>query len=817
MTNLRTESTSLNLDLRITRLENGYRAEIFNVTNGQGVVEFNLPAKVIDQAARLLSPAEPDGPSTYPAAVSVDAVQAFGNWLFQTVLSRPMQGVLADRLEHNSKLYLRLNLSDAPALSRLPWEFLYYPKERHFFSLHTKTPLVRYHPPAGFRPPLALTPPLKILVMIALPKGDRRLDADQEWARLCHQLQALQEQDLITLERVAEGTGPGLKEMLKQGHYHIFHYVGCMDHSADESWLVMPSGNKGDDRVKGEPLADLLGASESLRLGVFSTYDYQSRPPDARPPNFLQTLARHALPAVVGFPVAMTEEATGILLYTLYYDLAKGSMVDAALCRARNHIFAQGNDLEWGVPHLHLCYQNGRIFDIAVSDAEGRQYRQVQHFYNEAVSALSSHNLSLALEKLRLIQLIDPAHPEAQTLLGRISRARHSLGASQSSEQTRSDLPAEFRPIQLDIEEPFTVQDERFNRVEIAFIQRDWKTAVIALEEILEDTPDSVEAAYLLQRAKQQAHLDRLYADGRALLQKGYLAEALSRFQEIQATDESAKLGQIIVALQTSVQRRAEQQQVALLYKDFQVRLYDRARAHYQAREYRQALTCLRRIQQSGGTTQNIERLAQYLERLVAREHVTPEKKSLWARVWPWLLTGVLGVALGLFVSYMFYSLVPLQPPPLTPPATRTHSGLIPVVQITPTQVPSPTPTASPTLTPTPRPQCRVVTTALNLRSGPGLTYTSLDILSRGTVLLPLGRDPAGQWIQVQVVQDRQLGWVSAGTAYVSCNMLISGLPVMSIPPTPTATATLVFAQPAATTEGGLDVEFGLEFDLHLD
>ena len=792
MTNLRTENTFLNLDLQVSELENGYRAKILNVSNDQGAVEFTLPAGVVDQAAHLLSPAEPSGLSTYPAAVSIEAVQAFGNWLFQTVFSQPMQDVLAERLEqfgqHNGKLCLRLNLSAAPTLSRLPWEYLYYPKGGHFFTLNSKTSLVRYQPLAGFRPPLSLTPPLNVLVMIALPANERRLDADQEWARLCHLLQPLQEQGLITLDRVTSGTGSDLKQKLKQGQPHIFHFVGCMDHSGEESRLALPNDKDGVDLVKGKPLAGLLGAVKTLRLAVFSTYAYQGRPAGPRQPDLLQTLSRHALPALVALPATMTEEASRVLLYTFYYTLANGAMVDEALCRARNHILAHGNDVEWGAPHLHLCYQSGRIFDIAVSDGLSRQHRQMQHFYNEAVSAFNENNLSLALEKLRLIQLIDPAHPEARTLFGRISRYRQTLNSHLQNpnnpiDRAGADLPVKFRPIQLDIEAPLTVQDGRFNRVEVAFVQRDWQTAVAVLQEILDDNPDSVEAAYLLQWARQQAHLNRLYAEGRALYQKGNLTEALSRFQMIQASQESARLGEIIQSMQTAIQRRADHRQVNLLYRDFHDKLYAQAKAHYYAREYRQALTCLQRVQQSGRTTQTIERLVQYLERVVARQQAAPEKKPRWVRLMP-LTTALAGILLGCFIYFLLSSLVPPQPP-LTPPATRTHSRLVPVARATPT------PILLPTFTPTIRPQCLVLrSSGLNLRNGPGTVYESQAVLSYRDVLLPLGRDPANEWIQAQVARSGQVGWVSAAGQYVGCNVSISSLSLAEIPPLPTATAT---------------------------
>ena len=110
------------------------------------------------------------------------------------------------------------------------------------------------------------------------------------------------------------------------------------------------------------------------------------------------------------------------------------------------------------------------------------------------------------------------------------------------------------------------------------------------------------------------------------------------------------------------------------------------------------------------------------------------------------------------------------------------------------------TPTPSPPPSPTLGPRCRVVSRALNLRSGPGVTYDPpLLTLPKRTMLIPLARDLVGQWIQIEVVGSRQLGWVSAGRAYVRCNVDIPDLRVGFIPPTPTPAPTPTPPRPTST------------------
>jgi formylglycine-generating enzyme required for sulfatase activity len=116
------------------------------------------------------------------------------------------------------------------------------------------------------------------------------------------------------------------------------------------------------------------------------------------------------------------------------------------------------------------------------------------------------------------------------------------------------------------------------------------------------------------------------------------------------------------------------------------------------------------------------------------------------------------------------------------------------VLLVTATRMPSPTstPTRTPLPTTTPRPtatslvlQCAVASASLNLRSGPGTEYVPpLAGLMRGSQFIPVGRNEQATWLQVKVVSSGQLGWVSAGKEYVTCDFAVSELPVAVIPPT---------------------------------
>lgn len=139
-------------------------------------------------------------------------------------------------------------------------------------------------------------------------------------------------------------------------------------------------------------------------------------------------------------------------------------------------------------------------------------------------------------------------------------------------------------------------------------------------------------------------------------------------------------------------------------------------------------------------------------------------------------------------------TVTPLLPTP-NPPATTAASPppqsdtLLP--PDTPTSAPTPEPQLPATATPTPLPRCIVTANALNLRLGPGTVYEPpLLALPIGAELAPLAFSPAGfpsgQWLQVQLSNSAQSGWVSVGPQFINCNIDPAALPIGVAPPTPT-------------------------------
>ncbi len=94
----------------------------------------------------------------------------------------------------------------------------------------------------------------------------------------------------------------------------------------------------------------------------------------------------------------------------------------------------------------------------------------------------------------------------------------------------------------------------------------------------------------------------------------------------------------------------------------------------------------------------------------------------------------------------------------------------------------------------------------LNVRSGPGMSYERVTVISNGTQVTLLGRDSFGGWLKVRLANNSE-GWV--GASYISTSTVIATLPVVGVS-TPTPTPTPSPTPPPATGVTGIVATYGL-------
>jgi hypothetical protein len=115
------------------------------------------------------------------------------------------------------------------------------------------------------------------------------------------------------------------------------------------------------------------------------------------------------------------------------------------------------------------------------------------------------------------------------------------------------------------------------------------------------------------------------------------------------------------------------------------------------------------------------------------------------------------------------------------PTATNTFVPPTPSHTAEPTRTPAPTATA----TPSGPVSGTVFVAALNLRAGPSTFFEVVQSFPQGTLLLAIGRDESGEWVQVEIAGEQEddektLGWFAS--AFIQFQGDPNFLPVVAFP-----------------------------------
>lgn len=152
-------------------------------------------------------------------------------------------------------------------------------------------------------------------------------------------------------------------------------------------------------------------------------------------------------------------------------------------------------------------------------------------------------------------------------------------------------------------------------------------------------------------------------------------------------------------------------------------------------------------------------------------------------------LAAALGVSNSALVAYLPTPTLPPTPTPVPPTPTPPPTATPVIPTATPTHTPEPA-TATPTV---PAQPMVIALGEVNVRSGPGLTYAIIGDMTPGEAALLVGRNPAGDWWQVQR-EDGSVGWVLGQLVTIEGNT--EGIPVAEAPPPPTPTRVVVAPAP---------------------
>ena len=363
----------LDFGLRIEQHGSGYRARVSQSPIGEHAhVDFELPAGV---AAKVLF-APDSGQRRHlldpTASMQKSSPKEFGRLLFETVFRDAVLMCLRSSLtvaetRNEGRLRIRLDLTDAPGLIDLPWEYLFDPEANRFLCLSLDTPLVRYLDVPGQIQPLAVKPPLRALVVMASPEDLPPLNVDVEWQRMQSALKDLETPHLLVVERLETPTLAALQDRLRQKTYQILHFIGhsSFDDEAGQGILIFGDENNHSRFVTGELFSTILHDAKALRLVILNTCS-GAKTSIADPfAGISQLLIQQGIPSVIAMQFDVTDQAAITFAHTFYKALVSGYPVDAALAEARKAIAIESANLEWGTPVLYMRAPDGQLFAIA--------------------------------------------------------------------------------------------------------------------------------------------------------------------------------------------------------------------------------------------------------------------------------------------------------------------------------------------------------------------------------------------------------------------------------------------------------------------
>ncbi|HEX9076468.1 MAG TPA: CHAT domain-containing protein, partial [Anaerolineae bacterium] len=375
--------TYLNFDLTILHSGNTYRVRV-DSPGGQASASFTLPFSE-EEISSFLARFGSEDEGTQAAAVPLsDAVKSFGGRLYKAVFAGQILACLVrsqDEADRQKKgLRIRLNLSDAPELGRLPWEFLYDESLNRFLGVSKNTPIVRYLDlPEQIRS-LEVEPPLQVLVMISSPTDQPPLDVDGEWDRLHKAVGDLEKRGKLVLERMDKPTLSDLQDRLRGGPVHILHFIGhgVFDETSKDGVLLFERENGRGDPVSGGKLGTLLHDQSSLRLVILNACQGASGSATDPYSGAAQGLVQQGIPAVIAMQFEIGDEAAVTFSQNFYKSISDNYPVDGALAEARKAINSTRSALEWATPVLYMRAGDGRIFVTGAKSAPAAVTRSAQ-------------------------------------------------------------------------------------------------------------------------------------------------------------------------------------------------------------------------------------------------------------------------------------------------------------------------------------------------------------------------------------------------------------------------------------------------------
>ena len=446
-----------------------------------------------------------------------DAGQELFEGLFTGAVRETYRSSAALARDHGTRLRVVLHL-EAPELAALPWEAMWDPQEQAY--LCRKEPLVR-HVPAPYTPdPLPITPPLRILGLVASPRGLPPLDVERERGHLVQALERAVADGRIRLDWLEDGTWDALQDHLLNSTCHVLHFIGHGDYDPDLDQGRVALVREDDGRadwVEAGRLIDLLNqADPTPRLVVLNSCSSGQSGTQDPLSGTASVLVHGGVSAVAAMQFRISDPAAVAFPRGFYKALAAGKTVEAALSSGRIAILGRGESLEWVTPVLYMRGGATQLFTIAPPTPPAQQPSaptpgdsqapdpaaltgaepqpdlstavggvEADPDWNDALEAYFTENWAAARDLLTGIVARHPGDPKASAML------RHA--------QQQADLA------------------QWYDQAQDAATAGDWQLAASALDRIVHAEPGYRDASGQLEQARWQQRRASLIDDMRRL------------------------------------------------------------------------------------------------------------------------------------------------------------------------------------------------------------------------------------------------------------------------------------------------------------
>ncbi len=299
-------------------------------------------------------------------------------------------------------LRIRLDLSSAPDLAALPWEYMRTPGNTNFIGLDDRTTFLRYLRTTDAIRPLKVIPPLRILVMASSPTEVRQLDTKGEITKIKDALGSISEQniEIVVLEKATIDALAAALQAAREDDkpFHIFHYIGhgAFDEAKNEGILLFEDDSMNSVAVGHEKLAQVLQPYRSdLRLIVLNACETARHSANSVYASVAAKVMQVAeIPAAIAMRYEITDKAAITFAEAFYKEMASGEPIEQAVDFGRMEVNRLNRpDEEWATPILYLRARNGNLFDVKVPEAP----EELKGHYQKLASLLPSCNLVIFL------------------------------------------------------------------------------------------------------------------------------------------------------------------------------------------------------------------------------------------------------------------------------------------------------------------------------------------------------------------------------------------------------------------------------------